>query len=117
MSDKPGGMEHKVFLTLMHVSQLAGYVIPLAGLVLPVLMWAMNKDSSEEIDRHGKVILNWMITVLIASAVCFVLTFILIGALGFMILGVVNLIFVIIGAAKANQGELWVYPFSIQAFK
>lgn len=117
MNNKPWGIEHKTFLTLMHISQLAGYIIPYAGLVLPILMWAMNKESSKEIDRHGKVILNWMITVLIASVICFVLTFILIGGLGFAILFVLNLVFIIIGAVKANQGELWPYPFSVKIFK
>ena len=116
MESKPWGIEHKTFITLMHLSQLTGYLIPFANVVLPVLMWAMNKDDSEEIDKHGKVILNWLVTVLIASAVCFVLTFILIGALGFIVLGLVNLAFIIIGAVKANQGELWPYPFSIKVF-
>ncbi|MFC3093190.1 DUF4870 domain-containing protein [Alteromonas sediminis] len=117
MDNRPWGMEQGTFLTLMHLSQLAGYLIPYAGLALPVIMWATNKDDSELIDRHGKVILNWMITMIIASVVCYILMFVLIGFLGFAILAVVNLVFVIVGAVKASQGELWTYPFSLKIIK
>jgi len=117
MDNRPWGMEQGAFITLMHLSQLAGYLIPYAGLALPVIMWAMNKDWNEEIDRHGKVILNWMITMVIASIVCTVLMLVLIGFVGLAIIAVVNLVFVIIGAVKANQGELWSYPFSLKIIK
>lgn len=117
MDNKPWGMDQKGFITLMHLSQLAGFLVPYAGLILPVLMWLTNKDSAKEIDDHGKVIMNWMITYLVASVICGILTFIFIGVLGFIVIGIVNFIFIILGAAKANQGVLWPYPFSIQVFK
>ena len=37
-SNKPWGMELNAFCMLMHLSQLAGFLIPLAGFVLPVVM-------------------------------------------------------------------------------
>lgn len=114
---KPWGMELKSYLLLMHLSQFAGYVIPMAGLVLPIVMWATNKDQSKDIDDHGKVILNWLFSALIYFALCFVLTFILVGVLGFIVLGICGLVFAIIGAIKANDGILWKYPLSIQFFK
>ncbi|MEM0909858.1 MAG: DUF4870 domain-containing protein [Pseudomonadota bacterium] len=117
MSQKYWGMEEKVFLTLLHLSQLAGFVIPFAGLILPIVMWVTNKDESATIDAHGKVIVNWLITMLIAYAICFVLTFILIGALLMVILFVVHIVFIIIAAIKANNGELWPYPFSLNLIK
>ena len=114
---KPWGMEEKTFLMLMHLSQLAGFLVPGAGLVLPIIMWATNREHSAQIDAHGKVILNWLITVIIFSIICFILTFIVIGALLFVALGITSLVFIIMGALKANEGILWPYPLSFKFIK
>lgn len=113
---KPWGMENNTFLMLMHLSQLASYLIPGAGLVLPIIMWATNKDKSPVIDQHGKVILNWMISSLIYAVVCAILIFVVIGIFGLIALGIMNLVFVILGGVKANAGTLWAYPLSIKFF-
>ncbi len=116
-SDKPWGIELNTFLMLMHLSLLSGFIIPLGGLLLPILMWGMNKEQFPEIDRHGRVIFNWMISAFIYSLICMVLTFIFIGVLGYMVLGVLSLVFIVIGAIKANSGILWEYPLSIKFIK
>ena len=113
---KPWGMEDNTFLMLMHLSQLASYLIPGVGLVLPIIMWATNKDKSPVIDQHGKVILNWMISSLIYAVVCAILIFVVIGIFGLIALGIMNLVFVILGGVKANEGTLWAYPLSIKFF-
>ncbi len=66
-------------------------------------MWALNKDNSPAVDAHGKVIINWILSLLVYGVICFILTFVLIGALGFMILAALGIIFPIIGAVKANM--------------
>lgn len=114
---RPWGMEQKTFILLMHLSQLCNFIIPFGGLIMPLIMWITNKDESSDIDRHGKTILNWVLSALVYSAICFVLLFIVIGAFGFMILGLVNLVFIVIGAISANDGKLWTYPLSIKFFK
>ncbi|MFC3120619.1 DUF4870 domain-containing protein [Agaribacter flavus] len=114
---KPWGMELKVYLMLMHLSTLAGFVIPFGGLILPIVMWVTNKENSKDIDEHGKVVMNWVISAIIYSIICTILTFILIGILGFIVLGICALVFAIIGAIKANDGILWHYPLSIKFFK
>ena len=118
MSDeyRPWDMDQKTFLLLMHLSQLANFVIPLGGVILPLVMWATNKDESSEIDRHGKVILNWIFSAIIYSFVCWLLIFILVGFILLPILALLDIAFVIIGAIKANEGQLWHYPLSIKFF-
>ncbi len=98
----------------MHVSQLLGLLIPLAGFVAPVLMWVINKDINANVDLHGKNILNFTISYLIYSAV---LAITIIGIPLLVVLGIVYLVFVILAAVKANNGEYWRYPFIIQFFK
>ncbi len=103
----------------IHLSQFAGFMIPYAGLILPIVLWQIKKDESEVIDKHGKIVANWIITETIAFIALFILTLVTFGLGGIVLIafGVVAVIFPIIGAVKANSGELWSYPMSIQFFK
>ena len=101
----------------MHLSQLLSFVFPGLGLVMPIVMWLTNKDQFAEVDAHGKNIANWLITALIIAVVCFVLSFVFIGLIGFFALAVINLVFIILGAVKANDNILWPYPMSLTFIK
>ncbi|MBU2986687.1 DUF4870 domain-containing protein [Saccharophagus degradans] len=114
---KPWGMEENVFIMLMHLSQLTGFIIPFGGLILPIVMWATNKDQSENINKHGKVVLNWIISFNIYLVISLILIPLVIG-IGLLIgICITSLVFIVIGAIKANNGELWPYPISIKIFK
>ena len=110
------GMDEKPFLLLLHLSQLAGMILPGAGLVLPIVMWATEKDHSPLIDEHGKVIFNWMISSLIYTLISLVLCFFLIGFPILIVLLILMVVFPIIGGIKANDGMVWKYPLSISFF-
>lgn len=114
---KPWGMEEKSFLMLLHLSQLAGFIIPFGGIIMPVVMWATTKDQSRDIDAHGRVILNWVISSIIYAIICVILMFLFIGFILIVILGIVAVVFAVIGAIKADKGELWPYPLSITFFR
>ncbi|MCB4436478.1 DUF4870 domain-containing protein [Alteromonas sp. McT4-15] len=111
------GMTSRTYCTVIHLSQLTSFIIPGLGLILPIVLWIANKDQDEAINQHGRVTANWLLSLLVYSVICMVLAFILIGFIGFAILGLLNLIFAIVAAMKANNGELWPYPLSIQFFK
>ena len=105
--------ETRQWAMFMHFSILAGWIIPLAGLIVPVLLWQLKKDDLPGIVPHAHVVLNWIVTSLVYAAICFILTFVLVGLLGFMVLGLATVIFALIGGVKANNGELWEYPGTI----
>ncbi len=111
---RPWGMELRQFCLLMHLAQFAGYIVPFAGLILPIVMWAGNKDQSEEVDEHGKAILNWIISLLLYSFITFILVFFFIGFLLMFALIAISIIFPIIGAVKAGNGERYEYPLAIK---
>lgn len=111
------GMEQNTYLMLMHLSQLAGMIIAGLGFVLPIILWATNKDKDAEIDRHGKNILNFIISWFIYYAVSAILIFVLIGIPLLIVLGFMQLIFIIIASVKANSKEFWKYPLTIPFFK
>lgn len=101
---------------LIHLSQFCGYLVPLAGLVVPIVLWQLKKGDSPLIDRHGKAVANWVISSLIYYAVAGLLVLILIGWPLLFGLAVLGLVFPIIGGVRASKGELWEYPLSISFF-
>jgi hypothetical protein len=102
---------------LIHLSQFAGYAVPAAGLVLPIVLWQTKKKESELIDQHGKIVVNWLITAFIFGVISFALCFVFIGFLLIPLLVLASVIFAIVGAIKANNGEVWEYPFSFKFIK
>ena len=101
---------------VLHLSLLAGLLVPVAGMIVPILLWLMKRESLPELDSHGKVIANWAISALIYGFVFGMLSFILIGIPLLWLLGFLSLIFPIIAAIKASNGELWPYPLSFTFF-
>ena len=101
---------------ILHLSIFAGYVVPLAGLVVPVVIWQLKKSELSGIDRHGKNAVNWIISHIIYFFGCLGLAFILIGIPLLIALGVLSIVFPIVAAIKANNGQVWKYPLSIPFF-
>jgi hypothetical protein len=102
----------------LHLSQLAGYMlVPLVGLVVPIVIWSMKRTESPFVDDNGKMVVNWLISAAIYWAIGIVLSFILIGLLIIIPLYVIGIVFPIIGAVKAAQGEIWNYPLTIRFLK
>ena len=114
---RPWGMELNTFCMLMHLSQLLNVIIPFSGVVMPIVMWSTNREHDALVDRHGKVIINWLISAFIYSIVSTILMVVGIGVLLLLALMVCNLVFCIIGAVKANSGEVWPYPLTIRFIK
>ena len=108
--------EFHTWAMFIHLSQLCGYLVPLAGLIVPIVLWQMKKDESEYIDRHGKIVINWIITVVIYAIISAILCFIVIGIPMLWVLGLVAIIFPIIAGIKANEGTEWSYPGSMTFF-
>lgn len=98
----------------IHLSQFCGYVFPFAGLIVPIVLWQVKKNDSELIDRHGRIVVNWIITEFILAIVFLLLCFVLIGIPLLIALAVVGVVFPIIGTVKASNGEAWTYPCSMK---
>lgn len=111
------GLQENAFLMLMHLSQFAGWILPGLGFILPIAMWLTNKDDNENVDKHGKNILNFTISYFIYAAIAGILVIIAIGLVLLVVLGIVVTIAIIIAAVKANNGEYWKYPMTIEFVK
>ncbi len=106
----------RTWAMFLHLSVFAGYVVPLAGLIAPIVIWQIKKDEFPEIDAHGKIVVNAIISYIIYAFVCILLVFVIIGIPLLIGLGIIAIVFPIIGGIKASNGELWPYPLSIRFF-
>ena len=110
------GLEENVFCMLNHLSQLANFVVPFSGVILPIVMWATEKENSAKVDAHGRIVINWLISSTIYFTCSLVLVLLGIGILMLIALGIASVIFTILGGIKANEGKIWKYPMSIRFF-
>jgi uncharacterized Tic20 family protein len=110
---------------LCHLSSLIGYVgVPFGHILGPLLVWQLKKQEFPSVEAHGKASLNFQITMTIALAILltafFILSFICVGFLLLpvvILVALVGVILPIIAGVKANNGENYKYPFSIEFIK
>jgi uncharacterized Tic20 family protein len=101
----------------LHLSQLANVILFPIGVIAPIIIWQTQKEKMPALDAHGRMVANWMISMTIYIFASLVLTLVLIGILGLIAFGLMGIIFPIIGAVKANNGEFWQYPLTIKFLK
>ena len=59
----------KNIASLLHLSTLSKYVFPLGNFIFPLILWTLNKDKSEFIDKHGKQAINFQLSILLYAIV------------------------------------------------
>jgi uncharacterized Tic20 family protein len=105
----------RTWAAFIHASALLGVLFHFPGHLLgPLILWLVKRDSSPELDAHGKEAVNFQISMLIYNAVAAVFCLILVGFVFLAILWVLNAIFAIIAAIKASDGEFYRYPMTIR---
>jgi uncharacterized Tic20 family protein len=109
----PSDRQTRQWAMFIHFSVICGWLVPLAGIIVPIILWQLKKDELPGIEPHAHVVLNWIVSSLVYAAISFVLLFVVIGIIGFWALALATLLFSIIGGIKANDGELWEYPGTI----
>lgn len=108
--------EDRQLLLLTHLSQLITLITGFGGFLAPLIIWLLQKDKIEHMDVQGKQILNFQLTMILAAIISVPLMFILVGFIIAGLVGILSLIFPIVNAIKANNGEPTHYPLSIKFF-
>ncbi|MBS1174230.1 MAG: hypothetical protein H6R05_361 [Burkholderiaceae bacterium] len=107
----------KRWAVLLHLSTLLGLVSFGFGLIVPIVLWQWKKTELPAIDAHGKVVANAILSYFAYSVLAFILLFVLIGFVLFWVLGILFILYPLIGAIKASKGEVWPYPLCFKFFK
>ena len=102
-------------IVVTHLSQLIDIITGFGGLIIPLIIWASYKDKVYDMDEHGKAIINFRISMFLYLLLCIPLVLVLgLGILGFIAIGIAYMIFPIINAIKASNGERPNYPLSVK---
>jgi len=100
---------------LAHLSALVGYlIIPFGNIVAPLIIWLIKKDESQFIADQAKESLNFQISLMIYAVVAGVLVLVIIGIFLLIALYIVGIVLTLVGTVKANNGEMYRYPFTIR---
>ena len=109
--------EAKQWAFFAHLSALVGFVVPFGSLIGPLIIWQMKKNEMPFVDDQGKEALNFQITMVIAFVASCILMLVLIGFLLAAIVGIMDLVYTIIAAIAANNGQVYRYPFNLRLIK
>jgi len=115
----------RMWAMFCHLGGLAGLlpILPAIGSVIaPLIIWQVKKDDFTFVDEQGKEAVNFQISMLlyaiIGTVACLVTC---VGAVlipfFLPIVGIVDVVFLLIAAIKANNGQHYRYPLSIRFIK
>ena len=135
----------KTNAALLHLSAFSKYLIPFAGIIVPLIIWQTKKHQSQYIDENGKSVINFHLSILTYSIVIAIIIgiFFLNTILGYIqlenagqdvvpvdliaaaiiaiaVLGlwtIAEFILIVLGSVRANEGTVYKYPFSIAFIK
>jgi uncharacterized Tic20 family protein len=107
---------------ICHLAGLAGLVVPVIGCIVgPLIVWQIKKEEFPFVDKQGKEAVNFQISMslylLITALVWIPLSFVCIGVLIPVAISILDLVFLLIAAIKANNGEHYRYPLAIRFIK
>lgn len=106
--------------TIMHISTL------FFGVASVLVLWLFKKDESNFINKHGKSAINFQLSVILYSIICFLgltisTAFLNVFAVIIVFAGVpayfAYLLVIVNAAVKANEGKAYHYPLTINFMK
>jgi uncharacterized Tic20 family protein len=121
---------------MLHFSLLANFLVPISGFIAAIAIWLIFKKDQPAINSHGKIIMNWIMTMFLVGVLPLLILIMLLSLLQkesalvtycwtglmlmaglWLVLGILNIVFPIIAGIKASNGLVWKYPFSIRFLK
>ncbi|MGQ0530076.1 MAG: DUF4870 domain-containing protein [Panacagrimonas sp.] len=114
MSTEIASQPSKDECNLAMLAHLLGIFTSFVG---ALIVWLVKKDDSAFVAQEGAEALNFQITIALGWIIAMMLTVILIGALLYPVLLIVNLVFCILAAVSASKGVGYRYPFTLRLVK
>ena len=112
---KPKDSDEANLGLVMHLLPLTAIFaakLPFVGIVAPLVLWLIKRDTSPYLDAVGKEVINFQINLGIAVAIGLVLC-----VFPGIAVSIAGLVMVIIGAVKTHQGEFYRFPWIIRLIK
>ncbi len=104
----------RLWATFLHLSGLAGFILPTASIIAPLILWLMKRKTSPFIDDHGREAINFQISIIIYAIIAAVLMTVCVGFVLVPMVLLLQIIASIVMAVRANGGEYVRYPATIR---
>ncbi len=104
--------DERLWAMLAHLSALLGYVVLLGQYIAPLVIYLVYKERSRFVAFHALQALYFQLALLILWVIVIILTFITcgLGAIFALVPIVLNLVFVLVAAIHAHNGEWYELP-------
>jgi uncharacterized Tic20 family protein len=104
---------------LCHLGGLGFYLLPVVfgGVLVSFALWRTKRHDSVFVDQNGREALNFQIAVLLGGAAVIAAGLFVNEALGYLLilpLVAFHAVFTVIGAVRADRGEVYRYPLTIR---
>ena len=103
--------DEKLWSTLIHVGGIFFSFLP------ALIGYLVLKDRGPFVREHTRAALNFQITLIFAYILGGILSIIVVGFLLIVAAGVLNIVFSILAAIAANNGQAYRYPMAIELVK
>ncbi|QPC48447.1 DUF4870 domain-containing protein [Mangrovibacillus cuniculi] len=101
----------------IHLSTFTGFITGIGFVLAPIILWLLFKEKGTFVNESGKEAVNFQISIFIYSMVAALLCLIFIGFLLVPVIFLLHLICSIIGAVRASEGRMYMYPLTIRFIK
>jgi uncharacterized Tic20 family protein len=113
VTDVAIGPDDRGLAAMTHLSGLAGYIIPLGGVLVPIIIWMTKQDSPviSAIARQA-ILLNVTAYLMFIVGFLLLLTVILfpLALVVWLGVGIAAIALPVVGAVKASSGVFYRYP-------
>lgn len=100
-----------------HLSSFLGWIVPLANIVAPLVMWQLKKEEMPFGSSQAKECLNFQVSMTFYILISGILCLLFIGIPMLIALIITDFIFTLIAAVKSNNGISYRYPITIRFLK
>ena len=108
----------RMWAMFCHLAGLAGFLMPVVGnIVAPLIVWQVKKEDYPFVDEQGKEAVNFQISMSLYGLITIPLFLICVGPFLLAAVSIVDLVFLLIAAVKANNGKSYRYPLTIRFIK
>jgi uncharacterized Tic20 family protein len=106
------GPESTQFALLTSLTPLLGFIIPFGGVIAPLVIWLMKKETDPFVAMVAKQVLAFQVVLAIASIVVIILSVVTcgIGAILALPLLVAWIGYMVIGTVRSKDGLMYEYP-------
>lgn len=115
--------EERQWALFAHLAALAGFIVPFGNVIGPLVVWLVKREQMPLVNDQGREALNFNLTVCIVALVLIALTVMSFG-IGIFVTGPLGaalaitwFVLTIIAGIRANEGQLYRYPFSWKLVK